>query len=295
MPENSISKLKAFVPSWPSVIMGTGALTIALSLSSKIIPAIGYLASAFLIITTAMTIFILITWILRIIHHPSLLWEDLKHPVTGSFVPTMPISLMILALAILQVGPNLIGADLSYKSACVLFWTGTVGIYIFSWIIIPLLFQNETVSYDHGTFGWYIPPVSHLIIPVLGFDLLHISHNGDHISIILAIEYMKGGIMKNPGPRVPTDFPSLRRTRRSHSGRIWNIFAIVLENQSIKSVRTTPSATCPGSGGLLRAASRLPAALLNIGHTIKYHIGIAIPHLTTFLINDWTGFLLNFI
>ncbi len=97
-------KLKAFVPSWPSVIMGTGALTIALSLSSKIIPAISYLASAFLIITTAMAVFILTTWILRLIHHPTQLWADLKHPVTGSFVPTMPISLMILALVYIYTG-----------------------------------------------------------------------------------------------------------------------------------------------------------------------------------------------
>jgi len=194
MPKEPISKLKAFVPSWPSVIMGTGALTIALSLSSKVIPALSYLASVFLIITTAMTVYILATWLLRIIHHPKQLWIDLKHPVTGSFIPTMPISLMILALAILQVGPNLIGENLSYKSAYTLFWIGTVGIYIFSWIIIPLLFQNETVSYDHGTFGWYIPPVSHLIIPVLGFDLLHITHNGDHVSIIMAISLISLGI-----------------------------------------------------------------------------------------------------
>lgn len=67
--KKSISKLKAFVPSWPSVIMGTGALTIALSLSSKIIPAINYL-------------------------------------VTGSFVPTMPISLMILALVYIPGRPR---------------------------------------------------------------------------------------------------------------------------------------------------------------------------------------------
>lgn len=193
MKKKPISKLKAFVPSWPSVIMGTGALTIALSLSSKIVPFLATLASAFLIISTAMAVFILVTWILRIIHHPTLLWEDLRHPVSGSFVPTMPISLMILALAILQVGPNLIGENMAYRSACTLFWIGTVGIYIFSWIIIPLLFQNESVSYDHGTFGWYIPPVSHLIIPVLGFDLLHITHSGDHISVILAISLISLG------------------------------------------------------------------------------------------------------
>ncbi|MCK5153810.1 MAG: hypothetical protein KAQ93_05570 [Spirochaetales bacterium] len=94
----------------------------------------------------------------------------------------------------MQVGPDLIGENWAYKSECTLFWVGTVGIYIFSWIIIPLLFQNETVSYDHGTFGWYIPPVSHLIIPVLGFDLLYITHSGDHISIILAISLISLGI-----------------------------------------------------------------------------------------------------
>ena len=101
---------------------------------------------------------------------------------------------MILALVYIQVGPNLFGQDLAYKAACSLFWIGTAGIYLFSWIIIPLLFQNEKVSYDHGTFGWYIPPVSHLLIPVLGFDLLHITHNGDHISIIMAISLISLGI-----------------------------------------------------------------------------------------------------
>ena len=194
MSNEPISKLKAFVPSWPSVIMGTGALTIALSLAGKVLPFLSYFASVFLIISTIMAVFILATWLLRVIHHPMQLWEDLKHPVTGSFVPTMPISLMILALVYIQVGPSLIGQDLAYSAACSLFWIGTAGIYLFSWIIIPLLFQNEKVSYDHGTFGWYIPPVSHLLIPVLGFDLLHITHSGDHISIIMAVSLISLGI-----------------------------------------------------------------------------------------------------
>jgi C4-dicarboxylate transporter/malic acid transport protein len=193
-PSGNKSKLKAFVPSWPSVIMGTGALTIALNLSKGVIPATGFLAPVFLIITLVISLIILWTSVLRLIYHPKQLWEDLKHPVTGSFVPTMPISLMILAIDLAQVDPTIFSHAISHTAAIVLFWIGTTGIYLFSWIILPLLFQNEKVSYDHGTYGWYIPPVSHLIIPVLGFDLIQMSHSGVTINLMFMVSLMSLGI-----------------------------------------------------------------------------------------------------
>jgi C4-dicarboxylate transporter/malic acid transport protein len=156
--------LESFVPSWPSAVMGTGIIPIALHLGSKRIGFFTKLSAGFSALSMVMLAVISILWVSRFIKHTKKFTEELKHPVSGSFIPTMPISFMIIGINFTVIAPSYIGSQ-------VFFLIGTFGIYLLSWLIMPALFQNNKVQDSHGTFGWYIPPVSHLIVPVLGFEL----------------------------------------------------------------------------------------------------------------------------
>ncbi len=165
--------LEGFVPSWPSSVMGTGILSVALALCKKAIPFFYTLSIVFAVITYILLALVFGIWVMRLIKHPRQFYKELHHPVAGSFLPTMPIAFMIAGIDMLLLGPAFIGQQVAVSIAFVVFIGGTIGIYLFSWLIMPILFQNSNVQPGHGTFGWYIPPVSHLIIPILGFELIH--------------------------------------------------------------------------------------------------------------------------
>ncbi|MCK5075191.1 MAG: hypothetical protein KAR38_02395, partial [Calditrichia bacterium] len=48
---------------------------------------------------------------------------------------------------------------------------GAVGIYLMGFVILTHIFRHKEIDISHATFGWYIPPVSKLLIPVAGFKL----------------------------------------------------------------------------------------------------------------------------
>lgn len=49
---------------------------------------------------------LLLLLVLRFVLHAETLWEDLKHPVVGSIVPTFAMSLMVISRALLHAFPT---------------------------------------------------------------------------------------------------------------------------------------------------------------------------------------------
>ncbi len=168
--------LENFVPSWPSSVMGTGIIPVAFFLGSRTVPWFKTASLFFAVLTFLLLAVVFTIWMIKLVRHPGKIIKELNHPVAGSFLPTMPIAFIIAAIDLLLLGPDIIGLKASVIAAYSMFIIGTAGIYIFSWIIMPALFQSSKVEAGHGTFGWYIPPVSHLIVPVLAFELIHKGH-----------------------------------------------------------------------------------------------------------------------
>ena len=174
--ENKGFSLENFVPSWPASVMGTGIIPVAFYLAGRTIPFFKTIAFAFAALTFLLLIAVFSIWLLKLLRHPGRFRDELNHPVAGSFLPTMPIAFIIAAIDLLLFGPGLIGQAAALNIAYGMFIFGTAGIYLLSWIIMPALFQSSKVQPGHGTFGWYIPPVSHLIVPVLALELIHKGH-----------------------------------------------------------------------------------------------------------------------
>ncbi|OQY08793.1 MAG: hypothetical protein B6I28_04205 [Fusobacteriia bacterium 4572_132] len=167
-------RIERFIPSWFSVIMGTGILPIALMLASKWVPIYKPLAKGFFILSIVLFFIILVPWLLRFFMYPKAVKKDLFHPILGSFFPTMPISLLTLSVGFLTVGEHIsfIGKPLAIQLATWLFIAGTIGIILLGLIILPIMFTGESIDLQHANFGWFIPPVSHLFITIVGLDLI---------------------------------------------------------------------------------------------------------------------------
>ncbi|MGM0508711.1 MAG: hypothetical protein ACQERZ_06035 [Fusobacteriota bacterium] len=194
------NKVKRFIPSWFSVIMGTGILPIALMLGKAEVPMYETIAKIGFGLALVLFIMILIPWLLRFFMYPGEVKKDFLHPVLGSFFPTMPISLLTLSIGFLVVGEELsfLSEHASVKIATWLFILGTIGIIVLGLIILPIVFTAKKIDLQHANFGWFIPPVSHLFITIVGLDLLNYYPNstmGDGLFLISMIAFGIGSVL----------------------------------------------------------------------------------------------------
>lgn len=164
--------IKYFSPAWYASVMGTSALPLALSYSASPF-AIGVAKVGF-VLSLLMAIVIFFPWFLRFFLYREEVKKDFNHPVAVNFFPTMPIALILLSLNFLKFNEFLFSKELSYHIALILWTIGTVGIYLFGFLIVPHIFKHKEIVIAHANYGWYIPPVSKLLIPVAGFELLTI-------------------------------------------------------------------------------------------------------------------------
>jgi C4-dicarboxylate transporter/malic acid transport protein len=161
--------LRHFSPAWFAAVMGTAVVPLAISFLS--LDLVRPLAGFFTGLSALMFVGLLIPWTLRFVLHPEEVRRDLDHPVAANFFPTMPISLIILALDLLKFPDLFFDEGTSRRIAFALWLVGTIGIYLMGFVVLPRVYRHPGIEVQHANFGWYIPPVSKLLIPVAGLEL----------------------------------------------------------------------------------------------------------------------------
>ena len=159
-----------FAPGWFASVMGTAVAVIALFVFKDFIPFASTLQFFFLGMAVLLFGIIFIPWLLRWFLYFDRVRDDLNHPVFGSFYPTMPISLIIIGLALEKV-PHFLPEAILLPILQFLWIFGTIGIAYFAFTILNINFMKPGVDFKIANMGWLIPPVSALIVPVLGSSL----------------------------------------------------------------------------------------------------------------------------
>jgi len=180
--------VKNFGPEWGAAVMGTAAICITMQLSSEVsrfFSPLLYVGVGFYLLATVMFITFLIPWILRFFMYPEEIKKDLQHPIRGNFFPTMPISFILAGTGTNKLGPMLFGPWFAYHLSIVFFFLGAIGIFIFGYLLVRTQFLNRDVRLEHANFSWFIPPVSHLIIPVLGACSMDVYWAGTNLAPVL--------------------------------------------------------------------------------------------------------------
>jgi len=182
--------VKSFGPEWGAAVMGTAAICITMQLSSEVARPFSpllYIGVGFYLLATAMFVAFLIPWTLRFFMYPEEIKKDLQHPIRGNFFPTMPICFILAGTGTNKLGPMLFGPWFAYHLSVVFFFLGTIGIFIFGFLLVRTQFLNKNVRSEHANFSWFIPPVSHLIIPVLGACCLDVYWAGTTLGSVLFV------------------------------------------------------------------------------------------------------------
>lgn len=158
-----------FSPAWFAVVMGTAVIPLALSFLS--FPLKDLLAAFFFLTAVIVFLIALVPWTAKFFLYRENIRKDLNHPLAAHFFPTMPISLIVLSLGFLKYPDLLFPPEVSRALAYWLWLLGSLGIYLFGYLILIRVFCHEGITPAHANFGWFIPPVSKLIIPVGGLEL----------------------------------------------------------------------------------------------------------------------------
>lgn len=163
------SLTRHFNPAWFASVMGTAVIPLALSFTEA--PWILPVSVLLLVLSVILFLIFLLPWTAKFLLYPEEVKKDLNHPVAANFFPTMPISLILFSLNLMKFPTIFFSEQVSLALAYYLWLAGTAGIYLMGFVILTHIFRHQEIKLAHANFGWYIPPVSKLIVPTAGFEL----------------------------------------------------------------------------------------------------------------------------
>jgi C4-dicarboxylate transporter/malic acid transport protein len=159
-----------FSPAWFASVMGTAVIPLAASFLPW--PDVSqWIARVFLVLAIGMYLAALGPWLARFLLFPQAIRNCFNHPIASNFFPTMPIALIVIALVFLKFPTLFFSADVAQRIALSLWLAGSIGIYLMGFVILMHVFRHTQINMSHANFGWFIPPVSKLLIPVGGLEL----------------------------------------------------------------------------------------------------------------------------
>lgn len=162
--------VRHFHPAWYAAVMGTAVVPLALSFTGA--DWLDWAARIFFWLAAGMFLVFLVPWSLRFVTDRDEVRRDFNHPVAAAFLPTMPIAMLVLALDLLKFAGVLMPVDTARHLALLLWMVGSTGIFVMGLAVLFRKFRHADIKLEQAHFGWFIPPVSKLLIPVPGYELV---------------------------------------------------------------------------------------------------------------------------
>ncbi len=154
--------IERFNLAWGAAVMGTGVLSI---LSSQ---AGGPFAAAALVlfgINTLVLAYALVCWILMWFAAPKKIESIVNDASKLVFLPTVPIGVVVYASNLMSLRGRYF-PGLAPIFPAMLWLTASVLLIVLAVHFLDRIFASPAIEIQHSTFGWLIPPVALLVIPL---------------------------------------------------------------------------------------------------------------------------------
>lgn len=143
-------------------VMGIGGLSLAWRRAHRVYDVPGWIAEGLFWIGLGVFAVVAALYAAKAVRHPEAVRAELRHPIRMTFVPTITISLLVLATA---------GQDLLPTLAEALWWVGAVGHLALTVVVISAWFVRSDIGLDQITPAWFIPVVGNVITPLAAREL----------------------------------------------------------------------------------------------------------------------------
>jgi tellurite resistance protein len=145
-----------------STVMGLGGVSLAWRRAAHVWDVPEWPALGFLVLAGAAFVVVGAAYAAKWVRHPAAARAELRHPIRMTFVPTITISLLVLATAGQSVAPGVASA---------LWWVGAVGHLVATITVISAWFGRADIVHTSVTPAWFIPVVGNVITPLAAEQL----------------------------------------------------------------------------------------------------------------------------
>lgn len=145
-----------------ATVMGLSGLTIAWQKAGPLLGVSETVPLAMLAFTSILLFVLATLYGIKLLRHREAVLAEWRNPVTMSFFPTVSISLLLLAIALLPIQASLSHALWLVGAALQLLLTLLV---INSWL------HHQRFEVHHINPAWFIPAVGNVLVPVAGMPL----------------------------------------------------------------------------------------------------------------------------
>ncbi|MCW9012883.1 MAG: SLAC1 anion channel family protein [Gammaproteobacteria bacterium] len=158
----SSSRIINFPISFFAIVMGMAGFSIALKKAESVFnftPGAGQLITH---LTIALCLLVAMIYGLKIINYREAVVKELHHPVKLSFFPAFSISLLLIAIAVLDVYPGI---------ARIVWFVGASAHLVFTLYVMNSWINHTHFEIHHMNPSWFIPIVGNILVPIAGVPL----------------------------------------------------------------------------------------------------------------------------
>ena len=181
-----------FTPSWFSVNMGTGIISILLHTTPHSFPGLDYIAIVFYLLNITLFVLFISLTIARYVLYPWVFMRMLQHSTQSLFIGTLPMGLATIINATVLIAVPAYGTW-ARDFAWTLWWIDVV-LSVMSCFGVPaLMFYNHAHTLDKMTAAWLLPIVPTVVAAASGGLVATVLEPNNAI-ITLAVSYVLWGV-----------------------------------------------------------------------------------------------------
>ncbi len=144
-----------------AVVMGLGGLGLAWRKAHEVLAVPSTIADAVLLLAAVCFAAVSVLYTVKAIRYWPEVLADFEHPVRIAFFPTIPISLLIFAIALLPV----------HTGASLTMWTTGAVVLLALALVAVNRWITHTYEIKQANPAWFIPVVGTILVPVAGVRL----------------------------------------------------------------------------------------------------------------------------
>lgn len=152
-------RLSHFPVSFFSIVMGMAGLAIAWGKAAEVFGVNPNVHHGLSFVTLAIFIVLIGLYTAKIVRFPEMVRAELNHPVKLSFVPTISIGLILLAICFVNLLPALSRG---------MWLVGAVLQLLLTLFVVGRWINHDKFEVHHINPAWFIPAVGNILLPIVG-------------------------------------------------------------------------------------------------------------------------------